>query len=119
MTTEITSTTAKFYINQDGSTTLDSSQPFVLKSQYSQKDVLTIPTSDWVITINNSRYMEIEVTVPSDFKDTHQNGYYTWSIGNYSDIVKIITQPGGSFGKTEYISDNENRDAEVYFRPNY
>ena len=49
----------------------------------------------------------------------HKNGYYSWTIGSYGDIVKIITSPGGGSGEVEYISSNENREAATYFRPNY
>ena len=117
MTTLIDGNTAFFYINNPG--TIDINADLVLKSQYSQKNVLTIAAADWNVSEQNSRYIEIEATVPSDFNETHQNGYYTWTIGDYSDIVKIITQPGGGLGDVEYISSNENREADVYFRPNY
>lgn len=117
MTTVINGTTAKFYINNPS--TLDGNADLVLKSQYSQNIVLTIAAADWSIATQNNRYIEINATVPATFKDEHQNGFYTWTIGNYSDIIKIITQPGGGTGEVEYISNNENREAEVYFRPNY
>lgn len=117
MTTVINSTSAKFYINNPPQ--LDGNADLVLKSQYSQTAVLTIPAADWDLTIDNNRWAEITAQVPATFKDEHQNGYYTWTIGNYSDIVKIITQPGGSSGEVEYISNNENREADVFFRPNY
>jgi len=113
MTTTISGTTGKFYINDPGIITGD----FSLKSQYSQEDIAT--GNSYTIITQNDRYAEIEVTFPADFKDKHYNGYYTWSVGSYSDIVKIITQPGGDSGKVEYISSNEDRDAEVFYRPNY
>jgi hypothetical protein len=100
MTTVINGTTAKFYINNPPS--IDSNADLVIK-----------------FGASNARYDEILATVPATFKDEHQNGYYTWTIGNYSNIVKIITQPGGGTGEVEYISNNENREADVYFRPNY
>jgi len=113
MTTTISGTTGTFYINDPGTITGD----FSLKSQYSQEDIAT--GNSYAIITQNDRYAEIEVTFPADFKDKHYNGYYTWSIGDYSNIVKIITQPGGDDGKVEYISNNEERDAEVFYRPNY
>ena len=113
MTTTINSTTATFYINSPSTITGD----FTLKSQYAQDVIFT--TSNYTVDVNNDRYAKITVTFPADFKDKHYNGYYTWSIGSYSDIVKIITQPGGDDGKVEYISNNEERDAEVFYRPNY
>lgn len=113
MTTTISDSTATFYINNPGTITGD----FSLKSQYSQEVIYT--TSSYTVTTSNDRYAQIVVDMPADFKDKHYNGYYTWSIGGYSDIVKIITQPGGDDGKVEYISNNEERDAEVFYRPNY
>jgi len=117
MTTVINSTTAKFYINNPG--VIDSNASLVLTSQYSQKVALTITSADWTFGTQNSRYAEIIATVPATFKDKHKNGYYTWTIGSYGDIVKIITSPGGGSGEVEYISSNENREAATYFRPNY
>lgn len=113
MTTTINGSTATFYINNPTSIIGD----FSLKSQYSQDVIYT--TSNYLVIVQNDRYAEIVVDFPADFKDKHYNGFYTWSIGDYSDIVKIITQPGGDLGKESYISNNEDRDAEVYFRPNY
>lgn len=113
MTTTIEGSTATFYINSPSTITGD----FSLKSQYSQEVIYT--TSNYSVATSNDRYAKIDVTFPVDFKDKHYNGYYTWSIGNYSDIVKIITAPGGDDGKVEYISNNEERDAEVFYRPNY
>lgn len=137
MTTTIDGSTATFYINNPELTsdtlwntapdnweveaqnweTIGTDAEFNLKSQYSQEIVLA--NAAYSIVVQNDRYAKIVVDVPADFKDTHQNGWYTWSLGDYSDIVKIITQPGGDIGKVEYISNNEDRDAEVYFRPNY
>jgi len=114
MTTTISGSSATFYINNPGTITGD----FSLKSQYSQEVIYTTP--GYSIEEQNSRYAKILIdNLPADFRDKHYNGYYTWSIGDYSDIVKIITQPGGDDGKVEYISNNEERDAEVFYRPNY
>ena len=113
MTTTINDSTATFYINNPGTITGD----FSLKSQHAQDLIYT--TSNYTVATQNDRYAQIHLTFTADFKDKHYNGYYTWSIGSYSDIVKIITQPGGDTGKVEYISNNEERDAEVFYRPNY
>ena len=116
MTTVINSDTAIFYINNPGPVG-SIGGTFSLKSQYSQKDIST--GNGYTILEHNDRYAKISVDFPIDFKNEHQNGFYTWTLGNYSDIVKIITQPGGGTGEVEYISNNENREADVYFRPNY
>ncbi len=116
MTTTISGTTGTFYINNPG-TTSTINDPFTLKSQYSQEVIYTV--SGYDVQEQNERYAKIVVPFPADFKDKHYNGFYTWSLGPFTDIVKIITQPGGDVGKEEYISNNENRDAEVFYRPNY
>lgn len=113
MTTTISGSSATFYINNPGTITGD----FTLKSQYSQEVIHT--SSGYSIEEQNKRYAEIVVPFPVDFKDKHYNGYYTFCFGDLCDIVKIITQPGGDDGKVEYISNNEERDAEVFYRPNY
>ena len=113
MTTTINGSTATFYINNPGTITGE----FSLKSQYSQEVVQS--GNGYSIVTQNDRYAEIVVDFPADFKDQHMNGYYTWSIGAYSDIVKLITQPGGDAGEVQYISNNEDREADVYYRPNY
>ena len=117
MTAKITSQSATFYINNPQTTIGGNNYYFQLKGQYSQ-DIL-IDTNDWSVNTENSRYLSFTVNLPTDFKDKHYNGFYTWSLGPFTDIVKIITQPGGDVGKEEYISNNENRDAEVFYRPNY
>ena len=118
MTTTITAEEAFFFINNPTSA-LDLNDTFTLKSQYSQEILVTVASGDWSIVSENARYAEFMVDLPTDFEDKHVNGYYTWALGPYSDIVKIITSPGGDAGKVEYISNNEERDAEVFYRPNY
>jgi hypothetical protein len=118
MTTTITAEEAFFFINNPTSA-LDLNDTFTLKSQYSQEVLVTVASGDWTIVSENTRYAEFMVDLPPDFEDKHVNGYYTWALGPYTDIVKIITQPGGDTGTVDYISDNENREADTYFRPNY
>lgn len=115
MTVTLDGDYATFYINNPGPNINDA--PFTLRSQYSQEVIFTDTQAD---VGGNQRYATVVVNVPSDIKDKHLNGYYTWTLGDfYSDIVKIITKPGGDEGKVEYISNNEERDAEVFYRPNY
>lgn len=114
MTTTISGTTGTFYINNPPENITGT---FYLKSQYSQENIQA--GNQYTVVAQNDRYAQVDVTFVASFKDKHYNGYYTWSIGDYSDIVKIITQPGGDTGKVEYISNNEERDAEVFYRPNY
>ena len=116
MTTTISGITGTFYINNPPSDATIN-DPFTLKSQYSQEVIYTV--SGYDVQEQNERYAKIVVPFPADFKDKHYNGYYTFCFGDLCDIVKIITQPGGDTGKVEYISSNEDRDAEVFYRPNY
>ncbi len=118
MTTTITAEEATFYINSPTSA-LDVNTTFTLKSQYSQDTLITVAAGDWFVDQENARFAQFTVDLPADFKEKHYNGFYTWQLGSYSDIVKIITQPGGDTGKESYISNNETRDADVFYRPNY
>ena len=118
MTATITAEEAFFFINNPTSA-LDLNDTFTLKSQYSQETLVTVTSGNWSIVSENARYAEFMVDLPADFEDKHYNGYYTWALGPYTDIVKIITKPGGDVGTVDYISDNEQRTADTYFRPNY
>jgi len=118
MTTTITEEQAIIYINNPEGE-LDIAWDFQLKSQYSQDIVATVAAGDWYIDTQNSRYAQFTVDLPPGFEDKHANGFYTWTLGPYSDIIKLITVPGGDLGEVEYISNNEQRDAEVYYRPEY
>lgn len=116
MTTVLDGVTALFYINNPGPVG-SIGGTFSLKSQYSQKDIAN--GNGYTILEHNDRYAKISVDFPIGFNEKHYNGFYTWTLGTHSDIVKIIMQPGGGTGEVEYISSNENREADVYFRPNY
>jgi len=104
------------FINNPGG--IVSMQPIVLKSQFSQT---TITISDELTVVNqNERYAHIRGQFSNtDINADHKNGYYTWTMGPYTDIVKLIFNPGGDLGVTEYTSNNENREADVYYRPEY
>jgi|TARA_B110000114_G_scaffold79704_1_gene84272 hypothetical protein len=74
----------------------------------------------------NTRYSEIEITFPADFKDEHRNGVYYYSIEaegvSYErGYVKIVTDPGGSNGAVPFIAnpETENRESKVFYRPEY
>ena len=94
-----------------------------LQSQWSKKT----ETFDLTRTFQNSRYTVYSVDFGADFKDTHKNGIYWAKITapGFNDgswfLLKIITEPGGEDGFTRYDSDpaTEERQAEVYYRPNY
>lgn len=71
---------------------------------------------------------------PSDFPNQHRNGFYHWvitpafgptdkpSIGitnSGQGLIKLIFQPGGDTNIEPYVSNNEQREADTYYRPNY
>jgi hypothetical protein len=57
--------------------------------------------------------------------DQHVNGIYEAELYSeklglsYKQVVKIITSPGGTTGTEPYISNNEDREAIVYYKPEY
>tara|TARA_R100000951_G_C2541512_1_gene149525 strand:- start:35 stop:406 length:372 start_codon:yes stop_codon:yes gene_type:complete len=96
---------------------------FVLTSQYSHQPLELSVNS--VVNTNN-RYSTLEVTFPTGFGDAHKSGIYNWrlvqnSVTLEAGLVKIVTNPGGNLGITEFIStpQTEERVSEVYYRPNY
>ena len=95
---------------------------FTLISQYSIQPLALTATN----IFTNARYTTFEVTFPTGFGDEHKNGIYNWNITNNgaqveAGLVKIITDPGGGLGTTNFDSGviTENRVADVFYRPNY
>jgi hypothetical protein len=77
-----------------------------------------------VLLETNDRYTEFTLTFTSDEQKAHVNGIYNYQLqqdGNVieSGLLKLVVEDGGSFGTTEYISDNDDREATVYYRPEY
>ena len=102
--------------------TLGSGYIFTLTSQYSHQPL----PIDATVMLSNARYTTFEVTFPVGFGDSHKNGIYNYDIslsGTSLDkgLVKIITEPGGGLGTTNYTSTptTEERVADVFYRPNY
>lgn len=100
----------------------------------------SLNTQEWLgpfptignITSNKrySRWFADTSSIPN-FKDQHRNGFYqmcttppfpvdqpTVGITNQG-MIKLIFEPGGQINKVEYVSNNEQREADTYFRPNY
>ena len=101
---------------------LGSAYVFTLTSQYSHQPLLI----DATVTLSNARYTTFEVVFPIGFGDSHKNGIYNYDMSTIDTslekgLVKIITQPGGDTGITNYTSTPaiEERVADVFFRPNY
>ena len=102
--------------------TLGSAYVFTLTSQYSHQPL----SIDATVTLSNARYTTFEVVFPIGFGDSHKNGIYNYDMSTIDTslekgLVKIITQPGGDTGITNYTSTPaiEERVADVFFRPNY
>jgi hypothetical protein len=119
MTINVNSTTETVSINNSS---IPATVDFILTSGYSKEPVILSA----VRTLQNNRYSTIDITFPADFKDQHKNGVYYYAIKagdtQYeAGFAKIITEPGGETGITNYTSTpaTENREADVYFRPNY
>ena len=85
-------------------------------------------------TISNDRYSKWFVDVSSipGFADQHRNGFYQFcttppfgptdkpTIGvKTQGLIRLIFQPGGEMDTKPFISNNEQREADTYFRPNY
>ena len=95
---------------------------FVLTSQYSHQPIIMAAT----VIETNARYSTLQITFPTGFGDAHKNGVYNWRLEQNlvtieAGLVKIITEPGGGLGTTNYTStpETEERVAEVFYRPNY
>ena len=109
----------RFSVNQPN---LADTYEFILTSQYSKTPV----TLGLNLINSNDRYSQFEVTFPTGFGNEHKNGIYYYDLAEVNTntsvekgLVKIITQPGGEMGTEAFISNNENREADVYYRPNY
>ncbi len=84
--------------------------------------------------IINTRYSRwyVDTSQIPGFSDQHRNGYYqfcttpalgptdkpTLGVGNQG-LIRLIFQPGGEMDTKPFISNNEQREADTYFRPNY
>ena len=95
----------------------------IITSQYSKQELVLGLTN----IETNDRYTTFSGTFPTGFGDSHKNGVYNYRIISpfnqtvVKGLVKIITQPGGEMGTTNYNADaaTEIRYADVYYRPNY
>lgn len=123
-----TQLTQQFTVNITNMSLLVPSYDFVLTSQWSHQPITMAVT----VIATNARYSTLEMTFPVGFGDAHKNGIYNWRLVTSSNgtsgsttleagLVKIVTDPGGDLGITEFISTpaTEERVAEVFFRPNY
>jgi hypothetical protein len=92
------------------------------------------PCSQTAVWVNNDRYTRWFVDTSSipNFNDEHRTGFYqvvtTPSFGPTDKptiapvnrgMVKLVFNPGSEINTEPYISNNEQREADTYFRPNY
>lgn len=92
-----------------------------VKSQYSHEDLFNLPVNT---VQTNARYSEFELDFDTrEIWNEHVNGIYNYKLTNGTDelegILKIVSGTGGGMNTEAYQSDNEDREAPVYFRPNY
>lgn len=94
----------------------------VLTSQYDNKDTFNFDLT--AVTATN-RYSEFLINITEADRTGHYNGIYNYELRDASHVViesgliKYTTEEGGSLGTTSYQSNNENREAVTYFRPEY
>lgn len=96
------------------------------KSQWSNTVLFIISDPALLGIVTNDRYTQCAFyTTSDDLADRHVNGIYEAELYNevlglsHKQLVKLITSPGGSTGTKPYISDNEDREAIVYYKPEY
>ena len=81
----------------------------------------------WALNIEetNDRYTKFSLTISEQEREGHYNGVYDYEIQDgsanvlESGLLKWINEAGGSMNTVSYTSDNENREAYQYYRPNY
>ena len=81
---------------------------------------------DLTLQNTNRRYTEFTFTIDNATTLEHINGIYNYEVYNtdaptvvYSGLMKVVSGDGGTTGTTAYVSNNEDREAVVYYRPNY
>lgn len=91
-------------------------------STYSNTSLFQV---DATIIQSNARYTQLEFTLQEPLGEQHVSGIYTYIIRNSGDktlsqgVVKVYTGTGAGIGQKPFISNNETREADVYFRPSY
>jgi hypothetical protein len=83
--------------------------------------------ADMIMLETNERYTAFKVA-SGDISDNHWNGIHNYTITSTLDdieeiveegVFKLLSTPGGTTGTDAYVSPNENREADVYYRSNY
>jgi hypothetical protein len=121
MTLEIISYNTLYNFTVNVPNAVAGSYELVVTSQLS--NTVLFQESLTVIT-TNGRYTEFQFTLPQLEGDNHFNGMYNYTVlldtGVWdSGSLKLVYNPGGGTGTQNYISDNEDREAIVYYTPEY
>lgn len=110
-------------VNEPNLTTTAGFYRFKLQSQYSKKFLVNQTVT---VHTTNDRYSSFNITIDNTLINSHTNGMYWYILEKVSDssliekgIAKVITSPGGGTDFVEFVSNVDNREADVYFRPNY
>tara|TARA_R110002124_G_scaffold215889_2_gene381749 strand:- start:759 stop:1118 length:360 start_codon:yes stop_codon:yes gene_type:complete len=79
---------------------------------------------DATVLIANTRYSQLEFTLSELIGLKHVEGIYRYivfedGVSVQEGVVKVFTTPGGTTGTEPYISNNEDREATVFYRPQY
>ena len=81
---------------------------------------------DLTLHVTNRRYTEFTFTIPNSVTLEHINGIYKYECYNtdtpaeqLTGLIKVISGDGGQMGTVNYVSNNEDREAIVYYRPEY
>lgn len=83
--------------------------------------------ADMIMLETNERYTAFKVA-SGDISDNHWNGIHNYTITSTFEsieeiveegVFKLLSTPGGTTGTDAYVSPNENREADVYYRSNY
>ena len=95
---------------------------YKLTSQYSNGVTLDVEA---ILVDTNSRYSHFTIEVPLDMPEKHLNGIYDYTLVDSGDVIidkgllKLIGGSGGTMNTEAYVSDNENNESTIYYRPNY
>ena len=92
-----------------------------LYSQYSHKTILDV---ELTIYTTNDRYSEFYFFAPAGFYNEHLEGVYDYylkkeGVSIETGNMKLVLEPGGETGTTPFVSNNDERRADTYYRPEY
>ena len=113
----INETTGRVSFNQSN---LSGDFQLKITSQYSQE----VTTWDLTLIGTNDRYSEFTLTFTEEQRKAHKNGIYNYTLVQStteleSGLLKLVIEDGGSYDTVKYVSNNEDREATVYYRPEY